>query len=212
MRRRHIPKYVEEQNRETSVAARIFKLQQMATANSGLKCVAYSLRCAGSITYKTNNGLTYKTIFTIDKVKDHYRCFPEGGDTMRVLGFVASPRKCGNTDTLVDNFLDGASSAGAEVKKYFLADLSINQCKGCFRNCILEKGMRCKIFRDDMDILLPDMASSDLMLFASPFYLASYTAIMSRFFERCLSAWETEFVGELGSVEAIKILNNPLKV
>jgi multimeric flavodoxin WrbA len=130
---------------------------------------------------------------------------------MKVLGFVASPRKDGNTDTLVDTFLDGASSAGAEVKKHFLADLEINQCRGCFRNCILEKGMRCKTFRDDMDMLLPDMASSDLMLFASPFYLASYTAIMSRFFERCLSVWETKFVGELGTVEAIKVLNNPLK-
>ena len=37
MQRRHIYKYVEEQNRETSVAARIFKPQQMATANSELK-------------------------------------------------------------------------------------------------------------------------------------------------------------------------------
>ena len=34
--RRHIHKYVEEQNRETSVTARIFKPQEEATAQSGL--------------------------------------------------------------------------------------------------------------------------------------------------------------------------------
>ena len=39
---------------------------------------------------------------------------------MKVLGFVGSPRKKGNTAVLVDTFLDGAASAGAEVKKFFL--------------------------------------------------------------------------------------------
>jgi len=130
---------------------------------------------------------------------------------MKVLGFVGSPRKGGNTDILVDTFLDGASSVGAQVKKYFLKDLNINQCMGCFRNCIAAKGMRCKIFRDDMDTILPDMASSDLMLFASPFYCASCTAIMSRFFERCLPAVEYELAEELGTWEAYKLINNPLK-
>ena len=35
--RRHIHKYVEEQNREASVAERIFKSQQEATAQYGIK-------------------------------------------------------------------------------------------------------------------------------------------------------------------------------
>ena len=83
---------------------------------------------------------------------------------MKVLGFVGSPRKKGNTDVLVDTFLDGASSGGAEVKKYFLADNTINQCQGCYRKCILAPGFRCGTFRDDMDLLLQEMVSSDLIL------------------------------------------------
>ena len=130
---------------------------------------------------------------------------------MKVLGFVGSPRKKGNTDTMVDTFLDGAKSAGAEVKKYFLADLTINQCQGCFRNCMFEHGVKCKRFRDDMDTVLPEMAASDLMLFASPLYCSTYTAIMARFFERCLPFWEVEIVGELGTMEALKFINNPAK-
>ena len=130
---------------------------------------------------------------------------------MNVLGLVGSPRKKGNTDIMVDTFLEGAASAGAATKKYFLADLTINQCRGCFRNCMLTPGVQCKIFRDDMDMLLPEMAASDIMLFASPLYCATYTAIMARFFERCLPLWEVEIVGELGTMDAFKFLNNPVK-
>ncbi len=34
---------------------------------------------------------------------------------MKALGFVGSPRKKGNTDTLVDTFLDGASIVPAHM-------------------------------------------------------------------------------------------------
>ncbi len=130
---------------------------------------------------------------------------------MKVLGFVGSPRKKGNTSVLVDNFLDGAASSGAEVKKFFLAGHTINQCMGCYRNCILKPGYRCATFRDDMDALLQEMVSSDLMLFASPYYCSSYTAIMARFLERCLPLWEVEIVGEMGTMDAFKFINNHLK-
>ena len=130
---------------------------------------------------------------------------------MKVLGFVGSPRKKGNTDVLVDTFLDGASSAGAEVKKFFLTDYTINQCMGCYRKCILKPGFRCGTFRDDMDLLLEEMVSSDLILFASPFYCASYTAIMAKFLERCLPLWEVEIAGEMGTMDAFTFNNNHLK-
>jgi len=130
---------------------------------------------------------------------------------MNVLGFVGSPRKKGNTDVLVDTFLDGALSVGAEVKKVFLADYTINQCRGCYRKCILKPGFRCATFRDDMDMILKEMVSSDLMLFASPYYCASYTSIMARFLERCLSLWEVEIAGEMGTMNAFRFINAPLK-
>ena len=88
---------------------------------------------------------------------------------MKVCGFVGSPRKKGNTSILVDTFLEGAVSAGAETKNFFLAEHMINQCKGCYRNCILKQGYRCAAFRDDMDIILEEMVSSDVMILASPY-------------------------------------------
>lgn len=130
---------------------------------------------------------------------------------MKVLAFVGSPRKRGNSDVLADTFLEGAAEAGAQTEKFFLADLNIGQCKGCFRNCMTKHGLRCAVYRDDMDMLLEKIASADLMLFVSPLYCATYSAIMARFFERCLPLWEVEIVGELGTMDALRFINNPAK-
>ena len=130
---------------------------------------------------------------------------------MKVLGFVGSPRKKGNSDVMIDTFLEGALSEGAVVKKFFLDDMNINQCRGCFRNCALKPGIKCAVFRDDMDMLLEEMSSADVMIFASPLYCATYSAVMARFFERCLPLWEMEIVGELGTMDAFKLINNPVK-
>jgi hypothetical protein len=49
------------------------------------------------------------------------------------------------------------------------------------------------------------------MLFASPYYCASYTAIMARFLERCLPLWEVEIAGEMGTMNAFRFISAPLK-
>ena len=130
---------------------------------------------------------------------------------MKVLGFSGSPRKGGNSDVMTDTFLKGAESAGAQTKKYFLAKLDIRQCQGCFRNCMLGPQNKCKVHRDDMDTIIPEMISADIMLFTSPLYCAIYSAIMARFLERCLPFWEVEITGEPGIPESYNILSNPVK-
>ena len=64
---------------------------------------------------------------------------------MKVIAFVGSSRKNGNSDTLTDKFLEGSKDGGAEIKKYFLSDYKINQCKGCFRNCMLKSDFKCTL-------------------------------------------------------------------
>lgn len=48
---------------------------------------------------------------------------------MNVLGFMASPRKGGNSDVLLDRFLEGARSQGAQAEKIYLYDCSIEYCR-----------------------------------------------------------------------------------
>jgi len=104
---------------------------------------------------------------------------------MKVTAFIGSPRKNGNTDILVEQFLEGARKKGADTEKIYLYDCKINPCQGCYRNCWLSPD-DCTRFRDDMDQLIPKMISSDLILFASPVYMASYSAQLTIFFERCI--------------------------
>lgn len=61
-----------------------------------------------------------------------------------------SPRKKGNTATLTDAFKRGAEKAGNQVTEFFLGEMNINGCKGCFgggKNCnspCVQKGMVLK--------------------------------------------------------------------
>jgi len=131
---------------------------------------------------------------------------------MKVCGFVGSPRKQGNSDILVERFLEGAAASQAVTKKFFLADLAINQCRGCYTNCMFQPGYRCAVFRDDMDMLMDEIATGDLFIFASPLYCSCYSAIMARFFERLLPFWHVEpGDGEPGTPGAFRFLNNPAK-
>ena len=104
---------------------------------------------------------------------------------MNVLAFVASPRKNSNTDILTDRFLEGAKSTGADCEKVYLYDCSINFCQGCYRNCWINPN-DCTRFEDDMQRLIEKMIASDLVLFASPVYMGSFTAKLLSFFERTI--------------------------
>jgi len=130
---------------------------------------------------------------------------------MKITALIGSPRKKGNSDVLADRFLDGAKSSGAEVRKLYLADLDINPCRGCFRNCMIKPGHRCGTFRDDMDMVQDEMLSSDLVLFVSPLYSSSFTSYMATFFERSIPFPTTEIIGKPGTKEGVRFIANPLK-
>ena len=130
---------------------------------------------------------------------------------MKIIGIVGSPRKSGNADILTDTFLNGAKAGGAETAKHFLADLDIHQCQGCFRNCMLDPKNYCPRFDDDANRLIQEMISSDVVLFASPLYCGTYTAIMARFFERLLPVIEIEIIGKEGTRDGFRWVSNPLK-
>jgi len=130
---------------------------------------------------------------------------------VKVSAFVGSPRKKGNSSLLAQQFLAGAKAAGAQTNQFFLAGHNINPCQGCYQNCMIKPGTICKVHRDDMDLLLEELISSDLVLFASPLYCASFTSIMGCFFERCLPLIEVEVIGEKGTPEGVRFIANPAR-
>ena len=52
---------------------------------------------------------------------------------MNIIGMISSPRKNGNTATLVREALKGAAEQGATTQEIFLADYNIQFCTWLFR-------------------------------------------------------------------------------
>jgi len=62
---------------------------------------------------------------------------------MKVLALMGSPRKEGNTDILVDQFLKGSRKKGNQVEKLYLYEQKITPCVDC-RTC-KEGDLICKV-------------------------------------------------------------------
>jgi multimeric flavodoxin WrbA len=51
---------------------------------------------------------------------------------MKIVAFNGSPRKDGNTATLLNKALEGAAAHGAEIEMIQLYDLNFKGCISCF--------------------------------------------------------------------------------
>lgn len=49
----------------------------------------------------------------------------------KVLGIAGSPRRGGNTETILDEVLRGAADVGAQTEKFVLAEKEVNPCRAC---------------------------------------------------------------------------------
>jgi multimeric flavodoxin WrbA len=102
------------------------------------------------------------------------------GTANTILGVVGSPRKRGNTHTLVSRILEGAAAEGAAAETLFLGDLDIRECDGCH---ICWKGRQCSK-KDDMNKIYPKIIQSDIIVFGTPVYWYGPTALMKCFIDR----------------------------
>lgn len=106
---------------------------------------------------------------------------------MKVLGFMGSPRKGANSDLLLDQFLAGAKSAGADTEKIYVYDLKINECMGCYLNCFVDDS-ECPRWSgsDDMDSVHEKMKKSNLIVFSSPVYCGTPPSKVMALLERTI--------------------------
>ena len=104
---------------------------------------------------------------------------------MRIFAVNGSPRKKGNTETLVRAFLRGAEQAGADFELVRLTDLHIQPCIGC-GGC--EKTGEC-VLQDAMQELYPKIQAADRVVLASPIYFYGITAQAKAFVDRCQALW-----------------------
>jgi multimeric flavodoxin WrbA len=88
---------------------------------------------------------------------------------MKITAISCSPRKQGNTDTLIGEALTGAIREGSEISSLFLRDLSISPCDGCMA---CAKTGHCHK-KDDMQVIYEAMEGSDGIIIGSPIYFWS---------------------------------------
>jgi multimeric flavodoxin WrbA len=113
-------------------------------------------------------------------------------DRKRVLGIVGSPRRGGNTETLVDEVLAGAAEAGALTEKVMVNKLNIGPCRACDA---CGKMGKC-VQQDDMHALLEQMEQSQVWVLGTPVYYWGPTAQFKAFVDRWYGAGQVvEFEG-----------------
>ena len=99
---------------------------------------------------------------------------------MKILGVTSSPKRNGNTATLLREVLKGAEQKGAKTEEIFLPEYDIKFCKGC--DLCLTKG-ECPL-NDDFEMLKDKLSNADGIILGSPNYAFSPNAMMKRFIER----------------------------
>ncbi len=91
---------------------------------------------------------------------------------MKILGISCSPRRQGNTETLLNEALQGAQQDGAEVELYSIAGKNIAPCDACDA---CRKTGECHI-KDDMQDLYKKMLEANGIIFGTPIYLYNMAA------------------------------------
>ena len=106
--------------------------------------------------------------------------------TKKVLILSSSPRRKGNSDSLCDEFMQGAIDAGHQVEKIFLRDKVIHPCIGC-DVCSSQK-KPCPQ-NDDAAEVIRKMLEAEVIVMGTPVYFYSMSAQMKTLIDRCCARY-----------------------
>ncbi len=105
--------------------------------------------------------------------------------TIRVLCVYGSPRLRGNTDRLMDAFVEGVEQAGATAQRVYLRNLKISPCREIYA---CKRDGRCAL-QDDMQPLYDALQEVEAIALASPVMFYSVSAHTKAFIDRCQAFW-----------------------
>lgn len=108
----------------------------------------------------------------------------------QVLGISGSPRRNGNTELLIREFMRGAEAGGHKTELFILSELKISPCTSC-GSC--QKTGKCIII-DDMQLMHKKLLEADCIVFASPIYFGGVSAQLKAFIDRCQTLWSRKYI------------------
>ncbi len=107
----------------------------------------------------------------------------------RILILSSSPRKGGNSETLVESFANGAKDSGNEVEIIYLREKQYGFCKGCLA---CQKLGRC-VIKDDAIEIASKMHDADVLVFASPVYYYSISGQLKTMLDRANPLFNSDY-------------------
>ena len=131
---------------------------------------------------------------------------------MKITVFNGSPRaKLGNTNVMVESFLEGAKQAEAEVEQVYLSKYKINPCRAC-KTCWEKTPGKC-VQKDDMAELITKVISSDVLGLATPVFADNVSGILKNFIDRLIVIGDPHWTkDELGECRHILRYSKPGKL
>jgi multimeric flavodoxin WrbA len=102
---------------------------------------------------------------------------------MKVVAFNGSPRKDGNTATLIKKVFQELEKAGIQTESVHLADKEIRGCIACYK-CIENKDRQCAVKNDAANEYIQKILGADGVLLGSPVYFADLTPEMKALIDR----------------------------
>jgi len=108
---------------------------------------------------------------------------PSDTPTKKVVALMASPRKGGNTDCIMDALLEGIKESPCTIDKLSISDLNISPCVGCMACEEKELDTYCAV-KDDMTSLYRKFLECDAFIMGFPIYTARECSQAAIFFDR----------------------------
>ena len=102
---------------------------------------------------------------------------------MKALAISGSPRKGGNTETLLREVLKPLEAAGWETAFIQVGGAKIKGCAACYK-CFENKDKRCAVKNDVFNDVLEQMLEADALILGSPTYFTDVSAEMKALLDR----------------------------
>jgi multimeric flavodoxin WrbA len=109
----------------------------------------------------------------------------------KIVAFLGSPRKQGNTAIVLERVLAGARDAGAEVESVFLHGMDLHPCRECLVCQSVPDEPGCAI-KDDMAGIYAKVFESNVIVLASPVFCWSVSAQMKILLDRAFCFFKFE--------------------
>ena len=102
---------------------------------------------------------------------------------MYALAVNGSPRKGGNTETLLDHALAPLKDAGWDTERLQVGARKIRGCIACYK-CFENQDKRCAVDKDIFNGVMDKMIAADALILGSPTYFTDVTAELKALLDR----------------------------